>query len=479
MNRIMLLSGAMSIAVLACATETPPLEDLSPEEVANLPEDDRIRYVVEGFGWSMDDVVIEGDYIVIDGDILLARDQIDSYISMRGLQEIQKGYVCNSTFGGGANGAPCVEMKVTQANKIGIAFDNLTPAWRNAFIEAAYVWSTANSSGYGTQISIDAHGKRASNQWTITVRGVTDGSAGPVARSSWPGWVDTGFVAPGNLIFINKDAEWDATFRRKAAIHEIGHALGYAHPGQGDHIPWTQQWTADSTMCNETDGVYDTVMCQGQGNTFTFMSRDDVIAAYIQYPGDRFDRTDFDWEFCTPLRPCSIGEGDCDTDADCAGYLVCSQNAHAGLYGVPAGGDVCVAPATPRGQGSGTCEQAMDGNRCDSQACPCGAGEGDCDTDQECGGGLVCNNDLNNGPAVGIAATSEVCTHMRLPGCAAFNKSNIDWELCTPECPCSYGEGDCDVNADCVGDLVCGQNVGAAFGLSASLDLCIAPGVTP
>lgn len=30
------------------------------------------------------------------------------------------------------------------------------------------------------------------------------------------------------------------------------------------------------------------------------------------------------WEACTPERPCAVGQGDCDTDADCATGLFCS-----------------------------------------------------------------------------------------------------------------------------------------------------------
>jgi len=32
------------------------------------------------------------------------------------------------------------------------------------------------------------------------------------------------------------------------------------------------------------------------------------------------------WNYCTPESPCNIGEGDCDSDADCGPGLFCAQN---------------------------------------------------------------------------------------------------------------------------------------------------------
>merc|ERR1711928_221904 len=33
-----------------------------------------------------------------------------------------------------------------------------------------------------------------------------------------------------------------------------------------------------------------------------------------------------------------------------------------------------------------------------------------------------------------------------------------DWDCCSPDAPCSEGEGDCEVDADCQGSLRCGYN---------------------
>lgn len=46
------------------------------------------------------------------------------------------------------------------------------------------------------------------------------------------------------------------------------------------------------------------------------------------------------WSFCSPGCPCGEGEGDCDSDDDCAGGLKCVDNVGAD-YGYPSTMDVC------------------------------------------------------------------------------------------------------------------------------------------
>lgn len=48
-----------------------------------------------------------------------------------------------------------------------------------------------------------------------------------------------------------------------------------------------------------------------------------------------------------------------------------------------------------------------------------------------------------------------------------------NWSFCTADCPCHVGQGDCDRDNQCSGDLVCRQGSwGAAYGLSPGIDTC-------
>lgn len=55
----------------------------------------------------------------------------------------------------------------------------------------------------------------------------------------------------------------------------------------------------------------------------------------------KFDGTDDFWNCCSSEDPCGQDEGDCDSDDDCKGDLVCVQDAGAG-YGVTQYLDVCM-----------------------------------------------------------------------------------------------------------------------------------------
>ena len=44
---------------------------------------------------------------------------------------------------------------------------------------------------------------------------------------------------------------------------------------------------------------------------------------------------------------------------------------------------------------------------------------------------------------------------------------------CTKENPCVQGDGDCDVDQDCSGDLVCGMNNCGGFPFPSTHDCCM------
>ena len=90
---------------------------------------------------------------------------------------------------------------------------------------------------------------------------------------------------------------------------------------------------------------------------------------------------DYSWDFCTEERPCDVGEGDCDRDAECAGTAVCGRNNCNDEFGtdVSSNMDCCRE------------NRLMDWNWCTNNLC--GEGEGDCDSDDHCRGSLVCGED--------------------------------------------------------------------------------------
>ena len=80
----------------------------------------------------------------------------------------------------------------------------------------------------------------------------------------------------------------------------------------------------------------------------------------------------------------------------------------------------------------------------------CGEGEGDCDKDSHCKDGLRCGN--NNCPQEeGTFQTTDDC-------CSADVLCDGGDSCCTADRPFGFGEGNCDKDADCKGDLKCGKD---------------------
>jgi hypothetical protein len=221
---------------------------------------------------------------------------------------------------------------------------------------------------------------------------------------------------------------------------------------------------------------------------------EDVLAGRAYNPRPGHDN----WSFCTGSSKCNVGEGDCDsvgTDAQCLSGLVCKTNAASKYGGADPGNELCLPsrlPDTPR-LGSTAC----------SAADPCGPWEGSCDNHSECMGDLLCRPKVSR--AVDASKPNlNVCDFPRSPSCPDFNLFYDDttgnsfynnayipsWAYgyykdtregwCTPECPCGVGDGDCNTDDDCRGELKCLTNVGTCFGFRSTetgRDICVTPEV--
>ena len=154
-------------------------------------------------------------------------------------------------------------------------------------------------------------------------------------------------------------------------------------------------------------------------------------------------------DYCRDHGPCSAGQGDCDSNSECASGLICVNNVGAN-YGWRAIVDVCEDPVPGHM------------HHCREKG-PCAAGQGDCDSDSECASGLTCVN--NVGATYGFAANIDVC-EAPAPGSDDY---------CRDHGPCSVGQGDCDSNSECASGLACVDNVGATYGFAANIDVCEVP----
>jgi len=100
--------------------------------------------------------------------------------------------------------------------------------------------------------------------------------------------------------------------------------------------------------------------------------------------------------YCTTSNPCSAGQGDCDSNAECQSGLTCVDNVGA-AYSYRSIVEVCerTSGGTPGAN-----------NYCAKYG-PCSKGQGDCDGDAQCQSGLKCVNDV--GPNYGWSSATDVC----------------------------------------------------------------------
>merc|ERR1719192_837543 len=90
---------------------------------------------------------------------------------------------------------------------------------------------------------------------------------------------------------------------------------------------------------------------------------------------------------CTAEKPCGPYEGDCDSDDECAGDLVCDADKIDGKLTGGSAPDICKPLGLDRCTGLQPCFFGSDA--CTKEK-PCSAWVGDCDSDDQCAGDLVC-----------------------------------------------------------------------------------------
>merc|ERR1719300_461044 len=100
-----------------------------------------------------------------------------------------------------------------------------------------------------------------------------------------------------------------------------------------------------------------------------------------------------DYSCCSNKHQCGEGGGDCDSDEQCLGNLICVDDAGA-KYGGPASMDVCEAPPPTHAPTEKNCNPSNENFSCCTRKEPCGHGGGDCDSDAECEDGMVCSDNV-------------------------------------------------------------------------------------
>ncbi len=224
----------------------------------------------------------------------------------------------------------------------------------------------------------------------------------------------------------------------------------------------SEDYCSEDCPCEESQGDCDnSAECAGSlrcafdaGASFGYDPETDVCVSVCS------DFMNGHVDHCSIDCPCEAGEGDCDSDADCAPGLSCIRDIGA-EYGFSPLTDVCIALA---GQCPAEAGIPVGNEDFCSDECPCEEGQGDCDRSSECAVGLGCAFD--SGAAFGFDEDTDVCVNV----CDDLLNGHVNH--CSLECPCEAGEGDCDSDAECFPGHVCVSDVGATYGFPADRDVC-------
>jgi len=251
-------------------------------------DDEAVLDHVEALGHSRDSAAIRGDHVIVDGDMrfnrgALLRGKYERAVEVGDFGElVDKGYRY-----------PGIIAAKNRSN-IRLLFATgayaPTKAIRDAFIAAAKSWSSIP--GSSLRISTDNTGP------AIVVRTV------PVARfEKYSGCVGTDACAdapldgrPGYEIFIRAESihegceKWASSNLINVTRHELGHALGFAHPKEKGSklVGKTAGCAASVSRCVFEPG-YSTIMGApdvGAKCSFTpaRLTKDDYATTVATYP---------------------------------------------------------------------------------------------------------------------------------------------------------------------------------------------------
>jgi len=164
---------------------------------------------------------------------------------------------------------------------------------------------------------------------------------------------------------------------------------------------------------------------------------------------------------CTPQSPCRDAQSDCDTDADCAGDLICWQRDQGetregyDASNINSDADACVQPETSMAQctQSGGDRYGPDmGGCCDSLI--------ECDEPRSSEDSVYCAEwTLFHGISCWsyITMCRETCDSTDSSPSAVKVVAWLGQDGCTERRPCQDAQSDCDNDAQCAGDLICWQ----------------------
>jgi hypothetical protein len=245
------------------ADEPMPMEEAAPVLDGYSAEETRAMFdAAERAGIERGSIELRSEELLAESDLLLdpetllelAREHATTSGETPGFRPL--GYFSSaSTTNGVFTATP------PRANAILLTFDTDVPSnWRTALRSAAAQWNPNSCINIAEDGGTDVLSVRVDTTLPPDILAI---AFLPFSRG--------GVMVPGPQIRVNPNTNLSAAALKYAAMHEMGHVLGFMHPGKGKHLPNTSVDTDPSDLT----ASYSTVMTLS-GPNLSSLSTDDV-----------------------------------------------------------------------------------------------------------------------------------------------------------------------------------------------------------
>lgn len=225
-------------------------------------ETEAMLSAAEDLGFARGDLALGNGAIVAETDMLLEPETLLAHAgeadALNGPGLSPQGYYTR----GSVSAEGVYSVVPPRANSIRLSFDASVPGvWKTAVRNAAAQWNPNEC----IQIS------ESSGSDKLLVKVDTTLPAGVLAVAMLP-FSKNGVLLPGREIRVAANPGVSAAALKYAAMHELGHTLGFHHPGLGKHIPGTSVDT-DATDASS----YPTVLALS-GPVRSSLTSDDIAS---------------------------------------------------------------------------------------------------------------------------------------------------------------------------------------------------------
>lgn len=263
MHRIPVLRGIAVLALAALGACDGTRGTAAPEPAKQAEE---IARLVEAMGFSSDGVKDFGDYVLVEGDIMITKAQLRSATPRRTNDPMGPRFQYRTT---SLVGSPKVHQITVDLS--GLASQ---PGWQEAAAQALTQWSGISDS-YVRMVQ--------GSPGDVTVTTECDPNRPDrVARARWPAGGN-----PGSMIWVNLCFAYSTTDAQKLhnMVHELGHTLGFRHTNWQSGGELTDSMGAVHIPGTPTGSDNGSVMNGGTAlNSWAGFSAADLYATRILYP---------------------------------------------------------------------------------------------------------------------------------------------------------------------------------------------------